>query len=62
MKGVTIMAKKGEIYKCDICGNVAYLLDGGDGDLVCCGQEMRLLNEEERKSYSATDLPKPGSP
>jgi desulfoferrodoxin-like iron-binding protein len=42
-----VMAKKGEVYKCDICGNVVSVVEGGDGDLVCCGQNMRLLSEEE---------------
>jgi len=41
------MAKKGEVYKCDICGNVVSVVQGGDGDLVCCGQNMRQLSEEE---------------
>lgn len=45
------MAKKGEVYKCDICGNVVSFLNGGDGDLVCCGGEMHLLSEEEAKEY-----------
>ena len=37
------MAQKGEVYKCEICGNVVSVLEGGDGDLVCCGEDMRLL-------------------
>jgi superoxide reductase len=45
------MAKKGEVYKCEICGNVVSVLEGGDGDLVCCGEEMKLLNDEEAQSY-----------
>ena len=36
------MAKKLEVYKCDICGNIVELLHGGDGTLVCCGQDMTL--------------------
>ena len=39
------MAKKLEVYKCDICGNIVELLHGGDGTLVCCGQDMTLLVE-----------------
>jgi desulfoferrodoxin-like iron-binding protein len=41
------MAQKGEVYKCDICGNVVSVVVGGDGDLVCCGENMRQLSEEE---------------
>jgi len=46
------MAQKGEVYKCDVCGNVVSVMQGGDGDLVCCGQNMRKLGEEEAKEFS----------
>ncbi|MGW8288385.1 MAG: desulfoferrodoxin [Desulfobulbales bacterium] len=39
------MAKKLEIYKCDICGNIVEVLHGGQGTLVCCGQDMTLQVE-----------------
>jgi superoxide reductase len=39
------MAKKLEVYKCEICGNIVEVLHGGDGELVCCGQPMALLKE-----------------
>jgi superoxide reductase len=45
------MAEKGEVYKCEICGNVVSVLQGGDGDLVCCGEEMVLLSDEEARKY-----------
>lgn len=45
------MAEKGEVYKCEICGNVVSVLQGGDGDLVCCGEDMKLLSGEEAKKY-----------
>lgn len=37
------MAKKQEIYKCDTCGNIVEVLHGGDGQLVCCGEDMKLF-------------------
>lgn len=37
------MAKKLEVYKCEICGNIVEILHGGKGKLICCGQEMILL-------------------
>ncbi|MCF8068418.1 MAG: desulfoferrodoxin [Desulfobacterales bacterium] len=37
------MAKKQEIYKCDICGNIVEVLHSGDGQLVCCGEDMKLF-------------------
>jgi superoxide reductase len=37
------MAKKLEIYKCMLCGNIVEVAHGGDGELVCCGEPMKLL-------------------
>lgn len=34
------MAKKLEVYKCDICGNIVEVIHTGQGALVCCGQNM----------------------
>ncbi|PKK39018.1 Superoxide reductase [Clostridiaceae bacterium JG1575] len=39
------MAKLNEIYKCEACGNVVEVLFGGDGELVCCGEPMKLMEE-----------------
>ena len=33
----------GEIYRCEICGNVVEVKEVGGGELVCCGQPMKLL-------------------
>lgn len=35
-----------EVYKCNVCGNVAKVLHGGKGQLVCCGQPIELLKEK----------------
>jgi len=34
------MAKKLQIYKCAVCGNIVEVLHGGAGELVCCGKPM----------------------
>jgi superoxide reductase len=39
------MAKKLEIYKCMICGNIVEVLHGGAGELVCCGEAMERQDE-----------------
>lgn len=39
------MAKRSQVYKCSLCGNIVELLHGGDGELVCCGQPMELQEE-----------------
>jgi superoxide reductase len=40
------MAKRMEIYKCEACGNIVEVLHGGEGDLVCCGENMKLFEEK----------------
>ena len=37
------MTTKGEIYLCEICGNKVQVLEEGAGTLVCCGQDMTLI-------------------
>jgi len=37
------MAKKLQIYKCMVCGNIVEVLHGGAGELVCCGEPMKNL-------------------
>lgn len=41
--GVSSVTKKGEIYLCEICGNKVQVLEEGAGTLVCCGQDMTLV-------------------
>jgi len=42
------MTKVGQVYKCDICGNIVTVLHAGGGELVCCGQPMDLLSEKTK--------------
>lgn len=37
--------KLGEVYKCEVCGNIVMAIHEGGGDLVCCGQDMNLMTE-----------------
>ncbi|MEJ2716366.1 MAG: desulfoferrodoxin [Deltaproteobacteria bacterium] len=39
------MTEKLQIYKCEVCGNIVEMVHGGDGELVCCGQPMKLFSE-----------------
>ncbi len=39
------MTKRLQIYKCEICGNIVEVLHEGVGQLVCCGQPMKLYLE-----------------
>jgi superoxide reductase len=39
------MAERLQVYKCEVCGNIVEIMHGGAGELVCCGQAMKLLTE-----------------
>jgi len=40
------MTEKDEIYRCNICGNMVQVLHTGTGKLVCCENQMELLEEK----------------
>ena len=39
------MTERLQVYKCEICGNIVEVLHTGKGQLVCCGQPMKLLEK-----------------
>lgn len=39
------MAEQGQVYKCELCGNMVEVISGGLGALVCCGQDMIMMVE-----------------
>jgi superoxide reductase len=39
------MTEQLQIYKCEVCGNIVEMLHTGAGELVCCGQPMKLFVE-----------------
>jgi superoxide reductase len=41
----TAMTQLGQVYKCELCGNIVEVLHTGEGALVCCGQPMTLVKE-----------------
>lgn len=47
------MVKLREIYKCEVCGNIVEIVHEGSGQLVCCGQPMK--NMEENMVDAATE-------
>lgn len=51
------MTERLQVYKCDICGNIVEVLHSGVGQLVCCGQPMRLLEEQEEEKGKEKHLP-----
>ena len=39
---MSAVKKIGEIYKCEVCGNVVEVKEVGGGELVCCGKPIIL--------------------
>ncbi|MBN2073404.1 MAG: desulfoferrodoxin [Actinobacteria bacterium] len=39
------MTERLQIYKCNVCGNIVEVLHPGEGELVCCGEPMKLHKE-----------------
>jgi superoxide reductase len=39
------MAKRLEVFKCEICGHIIEVIHEGIGELVCCDQPMTQLKE-----------------
>ena len=34
-----------QVYKCSLCGNIVEVVHAGEGELVCCGEPMKLMKE-----------------
>ncbi|MCK8059255.1 MULTISPECIES: desulfoferrodoxin [unclassified Fusibacter] len=51
------MAKRLEVYKCEACGNIVEVYHGGPGALVCCDEEMQLLEEKTADKTTEKHVP-----
>lgn len=51
------MAKLKEVYKCEMCGNIVEVLHEGAGTLVCCNQEMKLMDPKTEDSSTEKHVP-----
>ena len=51
------MTKLNQVYKCDVCGNIVEMLHTGGGDLVCCGQNMVLQEENTVDAVKEKHVP-----
>jgi superoxide reductase len=51
------MAERLQIYKCMVCGNIVEVLYGSNGELVCCGQPMELLEEKTADATTEKHVP-----
>jgi len=39
------MTEKLQIWKCEKCGNIVEMVHEGKGELICCGEPMKLYEE-----------------
>ncbi|MCA0385100.1 MAG: desulfoferrodoxin [Firmicutes bacterium] len=51
------MAKRLDVFKCSLCGNIVELLHAGEGELVCCGEPMQLMEEKSADSTTEKHVP-----
>ena len=51
------MTERLQIYKCEICGNIVEMQHGGAGELVCCGQPMKLYTENTVDAATEKHVP-----
>ena len=51
------MTEKLEMYKCEICGNFVEVVLPGGGELVCCGQPMKLLEANTTDAATEKHVP-----
>jgi len=51
------MTQKNEVYKCEICGNIVEVIHESGGQLVCCGQPMKLMEENTTEASKEKHVP-----
>jgi superoxide reductase len=57
LKEANEMTKRLEVYKCEVCGNIVEVVHAAGGELVCCGQPMKLLVENTVDAAKEKHLP-----
>lgn len=51
------MTKRSELYKCELCGNIAEMMHAGQGTMVCCGQTMTKIVENTTDAAKEKHVP-----
>ncbi|OGS34681.1 MAG: desulfoferrodoxin [Elusimicrobia bacterium RIFOXYB2_FULL_49_7] len=46
-----------QVFKCALCGNIVEVVHVGGGTLVCCGQNMTLLEENTVEAAKEKHVP-----
>ena len=51
------MTERLQVYKCEKCGNIVEVVHASTGQLVCCGQPMKLLVENTTDAAREKHVP-----
>ncbi len=51
------MTERLQIYKCTVCGIIVEVLDGGSGQMTCCGEPMKHLVEQTADAATEKHVP-----
>ena len=51
------MTEKKQIYKCQVCGIVVEVLDGGAGECICCGKPMQAMQAKTEDATTEKHVP-----
>ena len=51
------MLEKGQIFRCNTCGNMFELINIGGGASTCCGTDMELLSDEPKDVGAEKHIP-----
>ncbi|MFQ3580023.1 MAG: desulfoferrodoxin FeS4 iron-binding domain-containing protein, partial [Bacteroidales bacterium] len=51
------MTELNQIYKCSLCGNMTEVIHPSGGTLVCCGQPMSMMKENNTDASTEKHVP-----
>lgn len=46
-----------EVYRCKVCGNIVSVNHNGNGQLVCCNEQMELLEANSTEASKEKHIP-----
>ncbi len=51
------MTKRSQIFRCELCGNIVDVVHESAGELSCCGQAMKLYEENTTDAAQEKHVP-----
>lgn len=43
------MTEIDQVYHCSICSNAVKIIEAGEGQLVCCGEPMEIIEDDSEE-------------